>query len=514
MSDEGNLVIRRSRRSTAGNRMQAALAEMSQEDTTKDLDDDVEFINDKEEDDIFESDFESTDEEAAQAEIASGEKEVQDEEKRARKQAKSKFEKLTAAADARLRVTFDPEAATKAIQKPKPRRRISLGLAVNAETGEVDGAPTAGGLDSSTIQGQTKIRQSRRKQTIQNTVETVKRLKSSEERKAAIPKKPKVVKKLYTQGELIAKALDNEEGNLVEHRDYLRLEEEKRKRARVVKTSVTGPLVRWVSCREEVKVVVQSPAPAPAPVPLTTSNTSLTFTSFPTTTNQTAAYPYSFSYRPGTAYSEYMRLYQSYGQGNLKGISGAASDTQSQTPILQQQQQPAQVFAGTSSSQLSTAAILASTPTPAFANPVPTVTTQLSTGVSQPQQPQPVEKIETVTRNYVVHESGQQDGIRKPSWADTMKAMFGDHVRWDEMKVYVGKGRPLSRPKHICPITGRQAIYMDPRTGVPYADARAFRVLTELLEHEYVWSAELGCYVGKEEAEDTPADVDDMDIGC
>ena len=53
-------------------------------------------------------------------------------------------------------------------------------------------------------------------------------------------------------------------------------------------------------------------------------------------------------------------------------------------------------------------------------------------------------------------------------------------------------------------------MYLDPRTGVPYADVRAFKVLTELLEHEYIWNAELGCYVGK--GGHTPEDVD-MDVG-
>jgi hypothetical protein len=50
-------------------------------------------------------------------------------------------------------------------------------------------------------------------------------------------------------------------------------------------------------------------------------------------------------------------------------------------------------------------------------------------------------------------------------------------------------------------------MYLDPRTGVPYADVRAFKILTDLLEHEYIWNAELGCYVGK-----TVKDVD-MDVG-
>ena len=34
---------------------------------------------------------------------------------------------------------------------------------------------------------------------------------------------------------------------------------------------------------------------------------------------------------------------------------------------------------------------------------------------------------------------------------------------------------------------------------MPFADVAAYDVLTRLLGHEYVWSAELGCYTGKEE---------------
>ena len=67
------------------------------------------------------------------------------------------------------------------------------------------------------------------------------------------------------------------------------------------------------------------------------------------------------------------------------------------------------------------------------------------------QQPQPIEKIETVTKNYVVHELGQHEGVRKANWTETMKAMFGDHVRWDEVKVYTGKGRPMCKFKFKFP---------------------------------------------------------------
>lgn len=49
----------------------------------------------------------------------------------------------------------------------------------------------------------------------------------------------------------------------------------------------------------------------------------------------------------------------------------------------------------------------------------------------------------------------------------------------------------------MCPITGLKAKYLDPRTGVPYADLRAYRVLTDILDHKYIWSPSLKCYVGR-----------------
>jgi len=60
-------------------------------------------------------------------------------------------------------------------------------------------------------------------------------------------KKMKSETRALTQDELISRALDNEEGNLVEHRDYLRLEEEKWERTRVSRTTVGGPLLSWIS---------------------------------------------------------------------------------------------------------------------------------------------------------------------------------------------------------------------------------------------------------------------------
>lgn len=77
-------------------------------------------------------------------------------------------------------MTFNPTAAPAEPKKPKekPKRRVSLGVAVDAETGEVmdvDGseyvAPVATGGRSG--------RKSTRKHTMQNTEATVERLRES-----------------------------------------------------------------------------------------------------------------------------------------------------------------------------------------------------------------------------------------------------------------------------------------------------------------------------------------------
>ncbi|KAI0294748.1 YL1 nuclear protein-domain-containing protein, partial [Russula brevipes] len=402
--DEGNtLVRRRSRRSTAGNRMEAALAELSIDDV-KDEADDKDFVVVKDEEDVFESDFESTDDEAeAVQEIPdSGEKQVRAEERREKKAAQNRFERAATIAHARQRTSF-------AVAKKK--RRVSLGLAIDAETGEV--------INNAQ-------RQSRRSHTVLNTSATAQRMKKDAEDKKvrlrcyscdnspiqvndkSVPKKSKTKVRAPTQDELIARALDMEEGNIVEHKNYLFVEEEKRTRVHAVRVTISGPLLRSVSRRETV------------PIPTET---------------------------------------QTLPDG------------------------------GSSSSS------------PAPGNPVTEIAApQTGDGVDAPQPARsPKPRTEDVSKNYVIHETSQDESATRPPWKDTMAAMFGDHVKWEDVKVYVSRGRPLSRPVQLCSITGRPARYIDPRTSVPYATPAAYRTLTRILDHEYVWSHTLGCYVTRPE---------------
>ncbi|CAA7267690.1 unnamed protein product [Cyclocybe aegerita] len=504
------LATRRSKRSTAGNRMAAALAEIGLEEAMKDLEEDREFVNDKDEQDLFGSDFESTDEEADQQAEEIAEAQVVQEDRNVKKAARSRLEKITAAAHAKHRATFNLELQFSTDEpKPKPKarpnRRVSLGVIMDAETGEV--------VESITQGGDARKRKSKRRHTILNTSATVTRLKESQVKKAAQPKKAKIEYKKYTQAELIALALDTEEGNIVEHRDYLKNEEEKRKRARVVRPTVDGPKLRWVSKLEEEKVLVPPPPTPPPPAvaapsgPLahrsvygppgtlftpttyTYASGSAVATTFPSSLSLfSQAQTNDASAGPRIQYSHYQR----YVNPSVSVFPVWPSGTQQQSYY-----QASMPTVPTPTSQAPLAPITSANPAPVSA--IASIATS-TPATSQPAAnsptlpPEPKYKVETVTKNYLVHELAQQRVAPKPTWTESMQAMFGNHVKWDEVKVFTGKNRPLSRPRQTCPITGRQAHYLDPRTGVPYTDSHAYKVLTQLLRHEYVWNAATGSY--------------------
>ncbi|KAI5997401.1 YL1 nuclear protein-domain-containing protein [Pisolithus albus] len=463
MAEEGGLSSRRPRRSTAGNRMELALAELALEETPE-VEDDADFIIEREEEDVFESDFMSTDEEAAQEDHA-GDKEVQEAERRERQAARARVEKATATAHARQRATFDPGAAPSVSKSSvqKSRRRVLLGPVVNAETGEVIESTTSGTTTAVTVGVK---RQSQRRHTVMSTTATATRMKDAEEKKAALPKKQKIIMSMPTQDELIARALDTEEGNILEHRNYLQLEEEKRARARVVRQSITGPVLRWISRKEQTKEAAQLEQPPKTYVPY-----------------------YNFTYPTGVA------VHSAVGP-TVSGTTGG--------PFVSYVPPVAEGPPATNESTSNIAGVVTTNSSSAPQPPVidvptaPTPSTTLLPTLPQPSAsiaPLVEERTIDVSKNYVIHELAQTQSAKKPLWVDTMSAMFGDHVAWGDLRVYTGKNRPFARPVRMCPITGLPARYLDPRTSVPFASVAAFHTLTKILSREYTWSESLGCYI-------------------
>ena len=234
-----------------------------------------------------------------------------------------------------------------------------------------------------------------------------------------------------TQDELIARALDTEEGNILEHRNYLHLEEEKRARARVVRQSITGPVLRWISKKEHVKVPVPvQPAPAAPAHGVYTPQYTFVHTAgripggVQTSVGVTVA---------GVPFAGYIPLPTRTLAGNGQSSNGA-SVLQPAPPQLQ----PPTATAPTSMPTLFT-------PPPATLSAIPgTIQPPVSMQPPASIPPPPLEHTTVdVCRNYIVHEVGQSQTAKKPLWKDTMYAMFGDHVSWEELRVYTGKYRPL-----------------------------------------------------------------------
>ena len=267
----------------------------------------------------------------------------------------------------------------------------------------------------------------------------------------------------------------------MEHKNYLRLEEEKRAKARVVKQAIAGPVLRWISKKETIQVEVQLP-----PLPLAPTTTA-------TNANLYAA-KYSFVYTSsnmgeGTMGSQaYSMPFYAYMPPIAQNIASkpqqtGASASASVTTTPSSSRNPAVASAGASATSTSTVAqATPSLPTPSSSNVQDPATSTTGVAPSVPstpswqQQPQPqaqpqsqalvqpqtqippvlfsyppapaptapiiAHRAEDVCKNYVVHELSQSVPS-KPPWKDTMSAMFGNHVKWDEVKVFTGKGRPL-----------------------------------------------------------------------
>src|ERR1700722_18561867 len=210
-----------------------------------------------------------------------------------------------------------------------------------------------------------------------------------------------------TQAELIARALDNEEGNIVSHRHYLQFEEEKRKRAQVVRAGTRGPLVRWISRREEIKVVEPLPTPP-------------------------SSAPYAYLYAGTYPFS----------------TSTSANTSRSQTPFSGAPSFYSPYVSSTSANPYAAPPSAGPSPYPGTTAALPTTHMPYSYSfapVAPLPPPAPVVRTEKVCKNYVVHELGQYEGAPQPPWQDTMTAMFGDHVKWENLKVYVTKGRPFGK---------------------------------------------------------------------
>ena len=183
-----------------------------------------------------------------------------------------------------------------------------------------------------------------------------------------------------------------EDGNIREHKNYLQIEEEKRKKARVIRESVEGPLLRWISRVEKEKVEVEPPKPSPiqfppAPVPYIP--------------------PYTYShYSPASAASPASATAPTFSPNppvsSAWRTSGYRSPQSSLPPSVQY---PVYKFVQAPSPSVQ--------PPMRYAVHAPEHESSHER-VSQPPERELEEKEITVCKNYVVHEIDQEEGAQKP----------------------------------------------------------------------------------------------------
>ena len=68
-----------------------------------------------------------------------------------------------------------------------------------------------------------------------------------------------------------------------------------------------------------------------------------------------------------------------------------------------------------------------------------------TSSATRPLEPLPtvVQRKRKIAKNYVVLENAQTEKAPRVTWKQTMEGMFGDHVRWEDVRVYSTRNRPM-----------------------------------------------------------------------
>jgi vacuolar protein sorting-associated protein 72 len=215
-------------------------------------------------------------------------------------------------------------------------------------------------------------------------------------------KKPKTPRRAPTQEELLKRAQKIEQKNVIEHRDYLKDEDERRQRARVVRPVIKGRLVRWVSKVEEEIVPLPQPE---SPMHVARASHEYLTPAGPSTSYTTQPYTLSPGRPPHW--------------GHIPTTPGSSSPG-AYTALFPHNQ-------------------------PSHSNSLPPPSTPPTSNATRPLEPFPavVQRKRKIAKNYVVLENAQMEKAPRVTWKQTMEGMFGDHVKWEDVKAYTTKNRPM-----------------------------------------------------------------------
>ncbi|PWN47757.1 YL1-domain-containing protein [Violaceomyces palustris] len=618
------LVTSRSKRSTAGNRMQALLdQELDKDEMFEEVENDHEFQA-QEEYDIVDSDFdeESSEGEGAEGEDEeAGEREMEILEKAQRKAARAKAVPLHM-----RRPAVRPPPGPKPVSAASPthslginrtsitqgseesatkRRKISFvqgrsspfsSSSLTTATGSV---PGAGGE----FVGQ--LRTSSRKSTVQNKLETQEKIREAEQRKAALPVRTAPKKRpQLTQDALIAEALETEEMNRESLRKFLEQEEERKNKMKVKREKIEGPFIRWVSVGvRSLPVIVKRERERNEGVAEKEGAKSVgEMTRDPSVEEEEDGDGPKRGRENGEGQGE---NHEDTKDADTKGANqgkpdGEPNEVKSEEPgeegkedkqgkvdkgeekdegtddkneekgnrddreekggegekgkekVVEMkpgqgmpevskesgQQSPLDAVTGEGMDDKGRSGTQDNPSTSSAAKDVTSVVPALTTAsltedpVIAARAQAALERAKAEARSDQNHTEAKLNEKRGEvqartllsverapedwDWVDEFRVLLGDHCQWDKVSVVPARNRPLRPRQTTCPITGLPAIYKDPRTGIAYANAQAYKTLTELLEQRYVWTGgqrssedatmgsgaaplEMGCYITRED---------------
>ncbi|KAF9978275.1 hypothetical protein BGZ73_003082 [Actinomortierella ambigua] len=537
------MAANRERRSNAGNRLNALLnQEIEMEELFDDEGVDEEFdIEGKDEEDIVDSDFdqssseESLDEDEEEANVNEDPEEAK---KRKKKQAMLNHLKTGKSSmslpdiDKKL-----PSAAPATKAKAAPWTRQKPAATPPSPGGSTTPTPRRSATSATTASMPkipAEIRKSSRRTTVQNKKETEQKLQEYEARRAAQPKREKVVVHKMTQEELLAEAAKTEQLNLASLQAFKALELENRKKGVKKKTGITGPFIRFHSFAEWVHhgPLIQALADMAPP--------SASGAASPAAgTTRASSRVGSRAGSVGPDGQETAAVGASTGGAAGAGTSGGVppqrlAQTLAQTLLAQQQQQQQQQqqprqdgkkggdrwSSSNMASRESSPTRSGGTRTPGTPMSVDEPTQPPNQG-SQKQQETPGTPGANGERPVLFHTMT----MSAASIARKRKRLPPSQLSGRNWVSFVGYDSDEDLPtnewsyaenypeKHsVCPITGLPAKYRDPTSGIPYANKEAYKVLQNVMRHGYVWSNGLNAYchdVGQVLPRNTPAGMAD-----
>lgn len=257
----------------------------------------------------------------------------------------------------------------------------------------------------------------------------------------------------FTQAELIAEALEEEERNKEELQKWLRREEERRELRRVGRKRVRGPRWTWIS-RTVGKMVEVVEGEGVKEVEVRQAK------------EKENVEPESRADNPQKT------------AGGLPTSDNTAQVPEATTPIA----------SPTATSTEASQNAVASSSKVIDTTPASDPTATLQSASTPIQQPEPSQ----YTRNYLIL-SQIPGGLPAE-----LSLVLGNHVEWDQVNYIPARNRPVIRRPPRCPFTGKVAKYRHPSAMIPYADVSGYKEIEALLQNRYVWS-EGGFWLGGEE---------------